>query len=291
MDAEVSGGGTAVGGWGPVRSHGPFRVLFRSRTVSAPGESVTLVALMLSVAESTGQALAVAALLLVGDFVPALPAPLTGVAADRSGPRRVMVGCGAVRAAAPATVALWLPPLLTLVSVHPAAGQVFLASSRAAVPGLVRGPALASANAAVGFDAHGAEALGPLLAAALFPLVGIRGALAVAALCFLCSAVWLPPLPAGSGPSGRGPGRGTARGCCGAPRVRAVVLGSGAVVACNGIDDVARHCRPPSPWARTALRWGCCSARSGSVWLPVTRGRPGPGGPSRRWCCCSPGSW
>ena len=199
MDAEVSGGGTAVGGWGPVRSHGPFRVLFRSRTVSAPGESVTLVALMLSVAESTGQALAVAALLLVGDFVPALPAPLTGVAADRSGPRRVMVGCGAVRAAAPATAALWLPPLLTLVSVHPAAGQVFLASSRAAVPGLVRGPALASANAAVGFDAHGAEALGPLLAAALFPLVGIRGALAVAALCFLCSAVWLPPLPAGGG--------------------------------------------------------------------------------------------
>lgn len=131
MDAEVSGGGTAVGGWGPVRSHGPFRVLFRSRTVSAPGESVTLVALMLSVAESTGQALAVAALLLVGDFVPALPAPLTGVAADRSGPRRVMVGCGAVRAAAPAAAALWLPPLLTLVSVHPAAGQVFLASSRA----------------------------------------------------------------------------------------------------------------------------------------------------------------
>src|SRR5690606_3953610 len=126
VDAEVSGGGTAVGGWGPVRSHGPFRVPFRSRTVSAPGEPVTLAALMLSVAESTGQALAVAALLLVGDFVPALPAPLTGVAADRSGPRRVMVGCGAVRAAVPAAAALWLPPLLTLVSVHPAAGQVFL---------------------------------------------------------------------------------------------------------------------------------------------------------------------
>ncbi|MBC3190958.1 hypothetical protein H7X46_07765 [Pseudonocardia sp. C8] len=47
------------------------------------GDPLSLVVLMLYVAETTGQALAVAVLLLVGDVVPALFGPLTGAVTDR----------------------------------------------------------------------------------------------------------------------------------------------------------------------------------------------------------------
>jgi MFS family permease len=75
----------------------PFRLLWSARAVSYLGDSLALVALMLHVARTTGQALAVAALLLAGDFAPALLGPLTGTVADRLDRRRVMVGCELLR--------------------------------------------------------------------------------------------------------------------------------------------------------------------------------------------------
>jgi len=46
--------------------------------VSYAGDSLSIVALMLYVAGTTGQAVAVSLLLLVGDFAPSLLSPLTG---------------------------------------------------------------------------------------------------------------------------------------------------------------------------------------------------------------------
>jgi hypothetical protein len=66
-----------------VRTNRPFRLLWTARTVSFVGDALCLVALMLHVAEATGQALAVAILLLVGDFAPALVGPVTGTIGDR----------------------------------------------------------------------------------------------------------------------------------------------------------------------------------------------------------------
>ncbi|HEX5346642.1 MAG TPA: hypothetical protein VFW64_06000 [Pseudonocardiaceae bacterium] len=51
-----------------VRTNGPFRLLWAARAVSFLGDTLSLVALMLYVAETTGHALAVAMLLLAGDF-------------------------------------------------------------------------------------------------------------------------------------------------------------------------------------------------------------------------------
>jgi len=75
----ASDGGPA--GSGALRLLGanrPFRLLWSARAVSFLGDSLGLVALMLHVAGTTGQALAVAALLLAGDFAPALLGPLAG---------------------------------------------------------------------------------------------------------------------------------------------------------------------------------------------------------------------
>jgi MFS family permease len=218
--------------------------------VSYLGDSLGLVALMLHVAETTGQALAVAGLLLAGDFAPALLGPLAGTVADRLERRGVMVGCELVQGALVVAVAIWLPSLpllLVLVGLRAVAGQVFQPASRAAVPALVREGDLEPANAAIGVATNGGETLGPLVAAVLLPVLEVRGVLLVDAASFLVSATLLGFLPALSGP-GRGPGArpsfladaaGGLRYLLGQAVVRAVALGYFAVVACTGIDDVA----------------------------------------------------
>jgi MFS family permease len=228
----------------------PFRLLWSARAVSFLGDSLGLVALMLHVAETTGRALAVAALLLAGDFAPALLGPLTGTVADRLDRRRVMVGCELVQGALVVAIALWLPALplpllLVLVGLRAVAGQVFQPASRAAVPSLVGQRDLERANAAVGLATNGGEALGPLVAAVALPVLGVRGVLLVDAASFLVSAALLGLLPALAGPS-RGPrpsfladAAGGLRYLRGQAVVRAVALGYFAVVACTGIDDVA----------------------------------------------------
>jgi MFS family permease len=227
----------------------PFRLLWSARGVSFLGDSLGLVALMLHVAGTTGQALAVAALLLAGDFAPALLGPLTGTVADRLDRRWVMVACELVQGALVVVIALWLPslPLLcVLVGLRAVAGQVFQPASRAAVPAVVPEHELERANAAVGVATNGGETLGPLVAALLLPVLDVRGVLLVDAATFAVSAALLGLLPAMPGHPGQGrrasflaDARTGLRYLWGERTVRAVALGYFAVVACNGIDDVA----------------------------------------------------
>ena len=226
----------------------PFRLLWGARAVSYLGDSLSLVALMVHVADTTRRALAVALLLLVGDFAPALLGPVAGALADRLDRRRVMVGCELVQGGLVAATALWLPAvpvLLILVGLRALAGQVFQPASRAAVPVLVADRDLERADAALGIATNGGETLGPLSAALLLSLLDVRGVLLLDAASFLVSAALLGRLPGTPGSGSGGQARLLAdtgaglRYLWGQPTVRAVALGSFAVVACNGVDDVA----------------------------------------------------
>jgi MFS family permease len=247
----TDGGPAGAGALRLLGANRPFRLLWTARAVSFLGGSLGLVALMLHVASTTGQALAVAALLLAGDFAPALLGPFTGTVADRLDRRRVMMACELVQGALVVAIALWLPSLpllLVLVGLRAVAGQVFQPASRAAVPALVPEPDLERANAAVGVATNGGETLGPLVAAAALPLLDVRGVLLLDAATFAVSAALLVFLPALPG-DGDGPGRDRASFLADARTglrylwrertVRAVALGYFAIVACNGIDDVA----------------------------------------------------
>ena len=245
MTSRVGAGAKSL-----LRDNRPFRWLWCARSVSFLGDSLGLVALLLYVAETTGQALAVALLLLVGDFAPALLGPFTGVIGDRFGLKRVMVACDLVQGILVALIALTLPSLpllLALVALRAVAGQVFQPASRAAVPALVRDRDLEAANSAMGFGTNGSEALGPLLAAALFSVLSVQGVLLMDAATFFVSVALLASLPSLSpAPTEKGP-RASFIDDAGAglgyiwsvPVVRTVGLGFFAVVAFNGIDDVA----------------------------------------------------
>jgi MFS family permease len=248
-DAQPPEGGR--GAWRLLRTNRAFRSLWLARVVSFTGDSLSLVALMLHVADTAGRALAISSLLLASDFVPSLLSPLSGAVSDRFDRRRVMIACELAQGTLLATMALALPslaPLLLLVAARAVAGQVFQPASRGAVPALVRDRDLETANATVGFGTNAAEALGPLVAAVLFPVVGIRGVLLLDAASFLASAALLASLPRlPVPPPGDGVGRRSllrdARTGLGyirsTPVVRVIALGFCAVVACNGVDDVA----------------------------------------------------
>jgi MFS family permease len=232
-----------------LRTNQPFQRLWAARTISYFGDSLSLVALMLHVAQSTGQAVAVALLLLVGDFAPALFGPLTGTISDRFDLRRVMVGCEVAQAALVAIIALGLPALpmlLLLVGLRSLVAQIFQPASRTAVPLLVRAGDLPGANAAVGFGTNVGEALGPLAAAVAIPLWGIRGALLVDVASFLVSATLLAVMPqirrSGEGAVSTSFLADARAGLAYMWRsriVRAITLGYFGVVAFNGVDDVA----------------------------------------------------
>lgn len=230
-----------------LRTNRPFGALALARVVSLTGDALSLVALMLHVAGSAGQALAVALLLLVGDFAPALLSPLAGALADRFDLRRVMIASEIVQGGLILAIALTLPPLpvlLVLVALRAAAGQVFLPASRAAVPALVSDEHLPAANSLLGFGANAGEALGPLVAAALVGVVGVPGVLLVDAATFGVAAVLLLAVPAlRPGVAEHEPllrsARVGLRFIWSRGPVRVVVLGFCAVVACNGVDDVA----------------------------------------------------
>ena len=233
-----------------LRSNRPLRSLWCARSISFLGDSLSLVALLLYTANTTDRAVAVALLLLVGDFAPALLGPFTGVVSDRFNLKRVMMLCELVQGVLVAVIALTLPSLpllLALVALRAIAGQIFQPASRAVIPALVRDRDLKSANSALGFGMNASEALGPLVAAALLPVMDVRGVLLVDAATFVVSAVLLaflpslPPAPAEEGD--RGSFLNDAKAGLGyiwsVPLVRIIGLGYVAVVAFNGIDDVA----------------------------------------------------
>ncbi|MFI7610992.1 MFS transporter [Nonomuraea terrae] len=233
-----------------LRDSAGFRSLWSARVISVGGDALSLVALMLHVADTMGQAIAVSLLLLVGDFVPSLLSPIAGAISDRFELKRVMIACELAQGMVLLLIALSLPPLpllLVLVGLRAIAGQVFLPASRAALPGLVRDKDLETANATLGFGTNSAEALGPLAAAALLPFVGIRGVLLVDAVSFvLAGAVLLklrslPPAPSpeGSKASLLGDAKSGLGYIRSAKVVRVIALGFCAIVAFNGVDDVA----------------------------------------------------
>ena len=230
-----------------LRGSGAFRGLWGARAVSVLGDSLGLVALLLYVQASTGAAIAVALLLLAGDFVPGLFGAFAGVVGDRFDLKRVMVACDLIQGVLTLAMALTLPPLtvlLVMVAVRSVAAQVFLAASRSAMPALVRDDQLEAANSALGAGTNGLEAVGPIIAAGLFLVTDVRGILLIDAVTFFVSAGLLAKLPKipPSEPTNNSVLRDARDGLgyiLRSAQIRVIGIGFFATVVFNGVDDVA----------------------------------------------------
>jgi MFS family permease len=195
-----------------LRGNPAFRRLWTARLLSFAGDSVGLISLMLYTAEHFGSGLAVALLLIAGDFVPSLLSPVAGAVSDRLGKRAVMVSCELAQGAIIAVIALALPGLallLVLVALQACVASVFQPASRSAVPRLVADSDLERANAAIGFGTNGMDGFAPLAGAALLAWLSVRDLLLLDTATFAISAALLISLPALQADSSAG---GTAAG-------------------------------------------------------------------------------
>lgn len=181
-----------------LRRNAPFRSLWTARLLSFFGDSLGLIALTLYVYQHTRSGIAVALLLLVGDFLPGLVSPLAGAVSDRWDPRLVMVCCELVQGALIAAIAVilpGLPVLLALVAGQSCVAAVFQPASQSAVPSLAQDADLERANAALGVGTYGMDGFTALAGAALLTGLGIRFLLALDAGTFAVSAAILLTLP------------------------------------------------------------------------------------------------
>jgi MFS family permease len=235
-----------------------FRTLWTARLISFLGDSLGLIALLLYTASHFGTGLAVALLMIAGDFVPSLLSPVAGAISDRWDRRAVLITCELVQGALIAVIAVTLPSLpllLLLVAIQSAVAAVFQPASRSAVPSVVPDADLERANAAIGFGTNGMDSAGPLAGAALLAVLSVRELLLIDAATFLISAMLLATLPALPAL----PPRPTVKAGAAKPSaavllaqardglryiwqdklIRVVTLAFCAVVLFNGVDDVA----------------------------------------------------
>lgn len=239
-----------------LREHRAFGRLWAARAVSSLGDSAGLVALLLFAAQHEKSGLAVALVMIAGDFGPSLLSPLAGAAVDRAmahpvTSRWLMPSCAAAQAAIVTAIALalpGLPVLLPLVAARATFGSVFQGASRSAVPSLVPENRLPQANAALGLGGNGLDVIGPLLAAALLPWLAIPGLLLFDAATFAVSAAFLITLPlatraAAKDSGARVPFLSSAKDGISFIRrhryLRVITAGFCAVVLFNAVDDVA----------------------------------------------------
>jgi MFS family permease len=232
-----------------LRDNAPFRALWLSRSVSFIGDSLGMIALLLFVARDAGSGVAVALLLLVGDFAPTILSPFSGALSDRLDRKRLMIASELAQGAIITLIALIdmpLPALLGFVALRTTFAGIFQPASRSSVTALVRKDRLESANAVLGFGTHGFDLIGPLLGAAILPFVGVRGMLLADAATFLISALLLMRLPALPSVTLederlsflREAGHGM-KYLWKIPALRVITVGFCALVAFSGSDDVA----------------------------------------------------
>jgi MFS family permease len=179
-----------------------YAVFWSARTVSLFGDAIANVALVLSLAQGTsrGSSASVAVgLLLLVQVAPRFLGPFAGTLADRVDQRRLMVWCDGAQALLFGLMGLWLPPLsilLVLVACTSGLSTFFLPAGRSALTALVGADDLVPANALLSSGLNLSLAVGPGLGGLLVVLSGVRGALLINALSFVCSAALLLRLPA-----------------------------------------------------------------------------------------------
>jgi MFS family permease len=160
--------------------------------LSALGDLLALIALVLAVERTTGSSVAVAALFAT-TLVPVVAlAPLAGLLVDRVENVRVLVLASLAQAAAAAALAFAgtdLAFILVLSALLAAGSAVSLPAEAALVPAIAGDQRLTEANGLMESARYAGCAAGPVVAAGLTALSGTQLALAVNAVSFLVIAL------------------------------------------------------------------------------------------------------
>lgn len=173
-----------------------FLKLWAGQAFSFIGDAISLVALVILVAEITGSAASVGTI-LIARFLPTLAGPLVGVLADRMDRRTILVACDLVRAGLMVLLVFTREMYLiyAIVFLSGTARTFFNPTVRAAFPGVVGGGDLTRANSIVSGTFSLAIMVGPALGGLLVATVGVNAAFLLDAGAYLISAAFISRIP------------------------------------------------------------------------------------------------
>ncbi len=173
-----------------------FLKLWAGQGLSFVGDAISMVALVILVAEITGSASAVGGL-LVARLLPTLLSPLAGVLADRLDRRAILVVSDICRAGLIVSVVFTreLVVLYVLVFLMGLARAVFNPTIRAAFPSIVSSEELIRANALISGTFSLSMMLGPALGGLMVSAYGVDVAFVLNAVTYLISAGFLALIP------------------------------------------------------------------------------------------------
>jgi MFS family permease len=186
---------------GPLRDR-PFRLLFAGRAVSSFGDRLAPVALTFAVLHLTGGSVTDLGIVLAAQSVPlVLFVLLGGVWADRLPRQRVMLASDLVRFATQGASAVLIVDgtarvwqLAALQAVYGMADGFFTPAANGLVPQVVAADDLQPANALLGLSENATSILGPAVAGVIVVVIGAGWGLAIDAVTFVVSAVFLSAL-------------------------------------------------------------------------------------------------
>jgi len=183
----------------PVLRHRDFRLLFGGQSVSVLGDSVFPVALAFAVLDELDGSPGELGIVLAAEVIPMTFLVLAaGVWADRVSRRRLMLASDLGRGAVQALVAalliggwaeLW--HLVVLVAVYGSFDAFFRPAAGGLIPALVPRGELQQANSLIALAQNAGGVLGPMLAGLLIVAFSPGAAVAVDAVTFLVSALFL----------------------------------------------------------------------------------------------------
>jgi MFS family permease len=173
-----------------------FLRLWVSQGISFVGDAVSMVALVVLIAQITGSASAVGGA-LVARILPTLASPLVGVFADRLDRRAILVASDLARAILVTGVIFTrdLVVLYALVFLMGLARTFFNPTIRAAFPSVVGEGDLTRANSLVSGTYSLSITVGPAVGGLLVATVGVNAAFLLDAVTFLLSAALLSLIP------------------------------------------------------------------------------------------------
>jgi MFS family permease len=173
-----------------------FLRLWAGQGISFAGDAVSMVALVILIAQITGSASAVGGALLAR-ILPTLASPLVGVFADRLDRRAILVTSDLARAILITGMifARDLVVLYVLVFLMGLARTFFNPTVRAAFPSVVGEGDLTRANSLVSGTYSLSIAVGPALGGLLVATVGVNAVFLLDAVTFLISAAFLSLIP------------------------------------------------------------------------------------------------
>jgi MFS family permease len=173
-----------------------FLQLWVGQGISFVGDAVSMVALVILVAQIAGSASAVGGV-LVARLLPTLASPLLGVLADRVDRRAILVASDLARAALVLGVAFTrdLVAIYVFAFLMGASRALFDPTVRAAFPSVVGRGDLTRANALIGGTFSASIMIGPALGGLLVAAVGVEAAFALDAATYLVSAALLSRIP------------------------------------------------------------------------------------------------